>query len=115
MPLINCDINLILTWSKNCFLVAGTTANQESTFTMTDTKLYTPVVTLSTEENIKLLKQLESGFKRTNNWNKYQSKITNKTQNKYLDFLIDPIFALSFEDRRVRESYNQYFLPDVKK
>ena len=50
MPLINCDINLILTWSKNCFLVAGTTANQESTFTITDTKLYTPIVTLSTEE-----------------------------------------------------------------
>ena len=67
MPLINCEIILILTWSKNCFLVAGTIANQEPTFTITDTKLYVPVVTLSTQDNVKLLKQLKSDFKRTIN------------------------------------------------
>ena len=69
MSLINCEIILILTWSKNCFLVAGTIANQEPTFTITDTKLYVPVVTLSTQNNVKLLKQLDSDFKRTINWN----------------------------------------------
>ena len=61
-------------WSKNCILVAGTEANQNPSFQINDTKLYVPVVTLSTQENIKLLKQLESGFKRTSHWNKYLAK-----------------------------------------
>ena len=55
-------------------------------------KLYVSVVTLSTPDNIKLLKKLESCFKRTINWNKYVSKTTNKGQNRYLDFLIDASF-----------------------
>ena len=53
-------------------LVAGTVANLEQTFTTTDTKLYVLVVTLSIQDNVKLLQQLESGFKRTINWNKQQ-------------------------------------------
>ena len=53
----------MLTCSKNYFLVAGTAVNQEPTFTVTDIKFYVPVVTLSTQDNVKLLKQLESGFK----------------------------------------------------
>ena len=57
----------MLTWWKNCFLIAGTAANQEPAFTITDTKLYVHVVTLSTQDNVKLLKQLESGFERTIN------------------------------------------------
>ena len=61
-------------------------------FAITDTKLYVPVVTLSTEDNIKLLKRLECGFKRTINWNKYESKLTEQTKNRYLDYLIEPIF-----------------------
>ena len=75
MPLINCEICLQLKWSKNCILVA---ANQNPEFKITDTKLYVPVVTLSTQDNIKLLKKLESGFKRTINWNKYLPKKTNQ-------------------------------------
>ena len=75
IPLINCEISLMLTWSNNCLLVAGTAVNQEPTFTITDTKLYIPVVNLSTQDNIKLLKQLQSGFEITINWNKYHSKI----------------------------------------
>ena len=63
MPLINCEISLQLKWFNNCILVAGTEANQNPTFQINDTKLYVPVVTLSTQENIKLLKQLKSGFK----------------------------------------------------
>ena len=51
MPLINCGINLILTCSANCFLVTGTVANQVPTFTITNTKLYVPVVILSTQDN----------------------------------------------------------------
>ena len=65
MPLTKCEISLVLTWSKNSFLVAGTVANQEPTFRITDTKIYVSFVTLSTEDNTKLLEQLKSVFKRT--------------------------------------------------
>ena len=64
MSLISCEINLILTWSVNCLLVAGAVANQAPTFTVTDTKLHVP------------LEEINSGFKRTIICNKYQSKIT---------------------------------------
>ena len=62
MPLINCEITLQLTCSKKRFLVAGTASNQVPKFKITGAKLYVPVVTLSIQENIELLKQLESGF-----------------------------------------------------
>ena len=61
-------------------------------FKLTDTNLYVPLVTLSTQDNVKLLKQIESGFEITMNWNKYQSKKTNQTRNRYLDFSIEPSF-----------------------
>ena len=63
-PLINCEVNLILTWSSNCVLIATVNPNQAATSAITDTKLYVPVVTLSTQENTKFLQQLKSGFKR---------------------------------------------------
>ena len=59
---------------KKSVLAAGNAANQVPKFRITNTKLHVLVVTFSTQENIKLLKQLESGFKRTINW-KYHSKI----------------------------------------
>ena len=121
MPLLNCDLSLQLKWSKNCILLAGTASSQNPEFKITDTKLYVPVVTLSTQENIKSLKQLESGFKRTINWNKYLDKTTNQVKNRYLDFLIDPsfqgvdrTFVLSFKDDDGRESRKQYYLPTMK-
>ena len=108
-------------WSKNCVLVAGAADNQNPSFQINGTKIYVPVVTLSTQENIKPLKQLESGFKRTINWNKYLAKTTNQAQNRYLDFLIDPsfqgvnrLFALSFKDDDGRESHKQYYLPTAE-
>ena len=80
-----------------------------------------PVVTLSTQENITLLKQLEYGFKRAINWNKYQAKTTDQSRNRYLDYLIDPIFqkvnrlfVLPFKDSDGRESNDQYYLPIVE-
>ena len=74
MPLINCEVNLILTWSSTCVLVASNILNQNATFAITDTKLYVPAVTLSTQENTKFLQQLKLGFKRVIDWNKYLSK-----------------------------------------
>ena len=92
MSLTNFEISFQLKWSKNSILVDGTKTNQNPGFQINDTKLYVPIVTLSTQENIKFLKQLESGFKRTINWNKYLAKTTNQAKNRYLDFLIDPGF-----------------------
>ena len=89
MALIYYEINLDLTCSKNCVISSPI---GKTKFSITDTKLYVPFVTLSTPDNIKLLKQLKSGFKRTINWNKYQSKVSIARQNQYLDYLIDPIF-----------------------
>ena len=51
VPLINREINLILTWSTNCVIVSTNVANQNAAFEITDTKLYVPVVTLSTQDN----------------------------------------------------------------
>ena len=65
MPLINCEIELILDWSANCVIISTNNANQVPTFTITETNLYVPVVTLSTQDNAKLLPQLKADFKRT--------------------------------------------------
>ena len=65
MPLINCEVNLISTWSENCVIIYTDVANQIPTFTIIEINLYVPVVTLSTQDNAKLLPQLKSGFKRT--------------------------------------------------
>ena len=91
MPFINCEVNLILTWSKDYVI---TNSEGEEKFAITETKLYVPVVTLSTQDNAKYLKQLqlESGFKRTIDWNKYESIPKTYAQNKYLNHLINPFF-----------------------
>ena len=67
MPLINCDVDLSLTWSKDCVITNSTGAGK---FEIKETKLYVSVVILSTQNNAKLLQQLKSGFRRTVNWNK---------------------------------------------
>ena len=65
MPLINCEVELILTWSENCIIISINVANENPTFTITETTLHVPVVTLSAQDNAKLLPQLKSGLKRT--------------------------------------------------
>ena len=94
MPLINCEVNLILTWSSACVLISTNIPNQAAIFEITDTKLYVPVVTLSTQENTynNLLQQLKSGFKRVINWNKYLSKPELLAQNPNLNHLVEPSF-----------------------
>ena len=89
MPLINFEINRILTWFEECVI---SSANGETKFNITDTKLCIPVVTLSTQDNAKLLQQLKSGFRSTINWNNYPTKVLTEGQNQYLHFLIDPSF-----------------------
>ena len=118
MPLINCEVNLILTWSKDCVITNSTGAGK---FKITETKLYVPVVTLSTQDNAKLLQQLKSGFRRTINWNKYQSDAKAYGQNRYLNHLFNPSFqgvnrrfVLSFENEGDRTSHSTYYLPKVE-
>ena len=82
-------MKLIWSFSGDCVIFSAT---GETTFSITDTKPYVPVVPSSTEDNVKLLKRLESGFKRTINWNKYQLKLTQQAQKRYLDYLIDSSF-----------------------
>ena len=74
MPLFNSEINLILIWSENCFIIDAPVNNQVPKFTITDTKLYVLIVPLSAQDNAKLFQQLKSAYKRTINSNKYQSK-----------------------------------------
>ena len=120
MPSINCDINLILTWPENCVIASNTSA-QETKFAITDTKLCVPVVTLSTQDNAKLLQQLKSGFKRTINCNKYQPKVPIQVPNTYSYFLTDPsfqgvnrFFVLAFENKDDRTVHTKYYLPIVE-
>ena len=70
-PLINCEINLILTWSVDCVIIYANIANHIPAI---PANLYVPVVLLSTQDNEKLFPQLKPGFKRTISWNKYLSK-----------------------------------------
>ena len=118
MPLINCEINLILNWTKDCVISSATGATK---FKTTDTKLYVPAVTLPTQGNAKLLQQLKSGFKRTINMDKYQTKVSTERQNQYLDYLIDPVFqgvntlfVLSFEYECDRKVHTGYYLSKVE-
>ena len=78
MSLISCEINLDQNWFKKFVIVAAEVAGQGATFSITDTKLYVPVVTLSTQVNTEILKQLKSGFKRTIKCNKYKLKKINR-------------------------------------
>ena len=105
------------------------TAPTDATVKIKDTKLYVPVVTLSAENDNKLLGQLKTGFKSTIKWNKYRSEMSNQTKNSNLSYLIDPtlpnvnrLFVLSFknehgnddEDESVRASFKKYYVLKVK-
>ena len=118
-PLINCETNLILTWSSTCVITNFTGAGR---FAITDTKLYVPTATLSIQDNEKLLQQLKFDFKKTVNWNKYLSKvILYDTRKPYLDYLIGPsfqrvnsFFVLSFENNADRTAHRGYYLQKVE-
>ena len=79
MPLNSCEVNLILTWSRDCVITNSAGAGK---FKITETELYVSVVTLSTQDNAKLLQQLKSGFKRTINWSKYESSVKTFGKNR---------------------------------
>ena len=110
-----------MTCSASCVIIYTDVANQVPTFTITETNLYIPVVTLSTQDNATLLPQLKSGFKRTISWNKYLLKPELLAQNANLNHLTEPsfqdvnrLFVLAFEDDAQRISRKRYYIPNVE-
>ena len=121
MPLTDCEIELILTWSANCIIICSGIAGQNPTFTITKTNLYVSVVPLSTQDNAKLLPQIKSGFQITISWNKYLSNQELLPQNPKLNYLIESsfqgvnrLFVLAFENDDQRISNKGYYLPNVE-
>ena len=128
MSLINCKTELSLNWIEKCLL---TTANT-GIFKTTDAKLYVPIVTLSAKDNVKLLKLLSEGFKRTVFCNKYKVigykivEIANNNEDKYIRELLDSswqgvkrLFLPAYNNKEGNnkvsvDSYKKYFLPKVK-
>ena len=133
IPLISCEVSLELKWNKNCVItsqeqrqvdagppVVRDNAPTGATFSINDCKLYIPVVTLSKDDEIKLLTSLKSGFIREIKWNKYRSQMSTEAINNNLNILIDPtftninrLFVLAYQDDENRQSFSQFYLPRV--
>ena len=137
LPLINCEIKLDLSWSRNCVvseisrtaavaenLPVAATATTSARFRINNKKLYVPVVTFSIHNNIKCVENTKQGFKRTISRNKYRSETTTKPKNNNLDYLIDPtlrninkLFVLSFknyDNDPTRNPFDKYYMPLVE-
>ena len=120
MPLINCEVELSLEWYTKCVTIIGGT---NATFVTRDAQLYVPVVSLKTEDNAKLSKLLNEGFKRSVYWNKYKIIFKNYN-NEYIRERLDAsfqgvnkLFVLPYAhgDNITNEnSYRKYFLPRLK-
>ena len=135
MPSISCEISLELKWGKNCVITsleerqvdAGPPVVRDdgpagATLAINDCKLYIPVVTLSKDDELKLLTNLKSGFTREIEWNKYRPQMSTEEENNNLNILIDPtftnvnrLFVLTYpiDDNNDRHSYSQFYLPKV--
>ena len=114
-------LNLFWHGQQKCVIIYTDVADQVPTFTITETNLYVPVVTLSTQDNAKLLPQLKSGFKRTISWNKYLAKPELLAQNANLNHLIEPsfqginrLFVLAFENYAQRTSNKKFYISNVE-
>ena len=133
LPLISCKVSLELKWNKICVIaslerrqvdagppIVRDNAPTGATLTIDKCKLYVPVVTLSEDDEIKLLTNLKSGFKREITWNKYRSQMTTEAINNNLNILIDPTFTnvnrsfvLAYRIADDRQSFSRFYLPRV--
>ena len=121
MSLINCQIELSLKWYENCIASSG---GNGATFTITDTKPYVPIITLKTEDNTKLSKLFNRGFKRPIYWNKYKIIFKNYNENECIRERFDAsyhgvnkLFVLPYASGNNitnENSYRKYFLPRIK-
>ena len=133
MPLISCEISLELKSNKNCVITSiqsiqreinldggNTEASTDASLAINDCKLYIPVVTLSKDDEIKLLTNLKSGFTREIKWNKYRSQMSTEAISNNLNILIDPtftnvnrLFVLAYQTAENRQSFFEFYLPKV--
>ena len=133
IPLISCEVSLELKWNKNCVITSlewraideDDPPNRDgaptgATLAINDCKLYIPVVSLSKDDEIKLLTNLKSGFKGEIIWNKYRSQMSTEAINNNLNILIDPtftnvnrLFVFTYQTTDDRQSFSQLFLPKV--
>ena len=130
IPLISCEVSLEVKWDKNCVITSlqqrgiggGNRDNAPTgaTLAVNDCKSYVPAVTLSKDDEIKLLTNLKSGFKREIIWNKYRSQMTTEAITNNLNILIDPtftnvnrLFVLAYRNADVRQSFFQFYFPRV--
>ena len=133
IPLISCEVSLELKWNKNCVItslerrqvdagppVVRDNAPTGANLAINVCKLYVPVVTLSKDDEKKLLTNLKSGFKREIIWNKYRSQMTTEEINNNLKILIDPtftnvnrLFVLAYRTADNRQSFSQFYLPNI--
>ena len=133
MPLVSSEVSLELEWNKNCVItslerrevdagppVLRDNAPAGATLDINDSKLYIPVVTLSKDDEIKLLTNLKSGFKREIKWNKYRSQMSTEAINNNLNILIDPtftnvnrLFVLAYQIAIDWQSVSTFYLPRV--
>ena len=133
IPLFSCEVFLELNWNKKCVItsleqrqvdagppVVRDNAPTGATLSITDCKLYVPVVTLSKDDETKLLTNLKSGFNREIIWNKYRSHMTTEAINYNLNILIDPtftnvnrLFVLAYQTANDRQSFSQFYLPRI--
>ena len=128
---ISCEVSLELKWNKNCIITSqqigvnlnggNTAAPTNATLAKNDCKLYIPVVTLSKDDEIKLLTNLKSGFTREIIWNKYRLEMTTEAVNNNLNILVDPsftnvnrLFVLAYQNADDRHWFSQFYLPKVK-
>ena len=128
--LFSCEVYLELKWNKTCVTTSqeigenlnggNTSAPTNATLPINDCKLYIPVITLSKDDEIKLLTNLKSGFTREIEWNKYRSQMTTEAVSNNLNILVDPtftnvnrLFVLAYQTAAVRQSFSQFYLPKV--
>ena len=133
MPLISCEVSLELKWGKNCVIISLEERQVDTgppvvrdgsptgaTLAINDCKLYIPVVSLSKDDEIKLITNLKSVFTREIEWNKYRSQMSTEAINNNLNILIDPTFTnvnrlivLAYQTADDRQSFSQFYLPKV--
>ena len=133
IPLISCEVSLELKWNKKCVItslerrqvdagppVVRDNTPTDATLAIDKCNLYIPVVTLSKDDEIKLLTNLKSGFKRETKWNKYRSQMSIEAGNNNLNILVDPtftnvnrLFVLACQNTYNRQSYSRFYLPNV--
>ena len=121
MPLINCEVNLVLAWSADCGIIYTDITNQIPTFTITETNLYPPVVTYQLKIMQIYYHNQNQVLKRAISWNKYLSKPELLRRNPNLNHLVEPsfqgvnsLFVLAFENNTQRTSNKRYYLPNVE-